>query len=321
MRKPTLSLFVMVYKGGDLWRAAADSINKCADLFDEILVTVNFTDLQEADVATARTIQHAKLRVITQRVLLGPVDHFQNAASQLQSDYTLCFCHDDLLNRSGVMDVLQLLCMSPVGEASVWGSWVWTETAKMHRGSARVLEAYPEGVSVGAFYLQNLNNYFESNLSGIVFPTAALLNNMHVIAASREGFGIELQLVTLPGVTKILQAPTPIAEILLRSDSAGSAKSPFNRMCDGALVILNIARFSHLEPNERRSILAFLAAHLVKARSWPLLLQVFRLTTRNRQLAKVSRVKIWCILTTSCLKIIAQKIRDTLWGNERERWI
>lgn len=218
--RPTLTLAIPVYRGGEMWKECWESLLPSAPLFDEIFVSFNKSQNQAENEHLIASSGLSNLRIINRTQLYSPVGHLIEMIKDLRTDYAIWLCDDDLLETQGVKELVGILAQSKT-PTSVFGSFEWMDSGSGRNVISRELSAFPEGISNEAFVLSDIDKYFAFTLSGLCFPSKLAKNFLPAFNAFIQGVKVDGMVLTLPGTEKIRQTNHPLVKVRIHSGQGG----------------------------------------------------------------------------------------------------
>ena len=273
-----LNLIIQVYCGGVYWQEAWRSVQSCLDCFENVYVSINYSEIQEQDIAVLTGADPSKVHWIWHENYMTAKEHgikiYQWLVSLQLQGHLLLLCHDDLLLRDGIEELLSL----PDNESdAVFGSFVFFDQGSKSRsiGARQFSLASGEAWSNVTFARFLFDNRCMISVSGIVLSVAAYTKNMPRIFALKHGCGSEVLLMINPDVKQIRQSRNPSVKIRLRSGSEGhmAEQFPFRMVYDYLFFCLH--SFVLISDPQTRISIARTFAVVVREHPWHALLAVF----------------------------------------------
>jgi hypothetical protein len=241
---PTLTLVIPVYKGGAYWAECWASVLPVAHHFDQILVSLNYSELQAQDQVILETARPPNLRLIVQPQFLSAKAHGQVILDYYTTDYVFLLAHDDWLLPEGVAEARALLQTHGHRPISIFGAHAWGETEHSYAGVSRELAATPGGVSPADFVRADIDNFYSINMSGLIFPVAGYQRWKPGLQLFTEGFRADNFCLTFPGIERIFQTYQPSVRIRMHAGQAGASPNLKHRAMDNALYYFVQALYS-----------------------------------------------------------------------------
>jgi len=260
---PTLSLCIPVYNGGKLWNECWKRVLPLAEMFDQIVVGFNKSNLQDEDAQVVSMDSPSNVKTLFQQELLTPSLHLAALVEVIDTDFVLFLCHDDYLLAEGVEELRKLIEKKAGVQCAFFGSHQWGRNEEFYSGITRELLLYPDGIDAEQFIISDMDHAYSFSLSGLVGPVSSLQRNVKKIRLFEKGFRLDNFMVTAPGVEKILQSSVPIVEICIHPDQAGRQVEKRARVLDNISFYFIHAMCGKDERLVRRCIekIVFMALH------------------------------------------------------------
>ncbi len=232
-----LNLVIQVYHGGDYWREAWQSVQPLLSCFQGVYISINYSEIQERDIAVIAGCDPTRVHWICHRNYMTACEHGKKIYQWLISlplhGHLLFLCHDDLLLKEGVEEILSFPGKE---DEAVFGSFLYFDQDHKYRpiGVRQFSLASGEAWDRTTFARYLFDNRCMISVSGIVLPVAAYTKNTPVHFSLKYGYGAEVVHLINPHVKKIRQSGSPSVKVRLRPESEGhiAQKFPLRMMHD-----------------------------------------------------------------------------------------
>lgn len=193
----SISLVVPVYKGGEYWKECIESINKYGYGFDEVLVSINKSDLQNDDIKYFKSLcKLDNVTLIVQNKSLSPLKHFLSYIELIQNDYIFMLAHDDILLEGSLKVKNYLKQHGKELDISLFGSQSYFDDNNKYLGEVNELRGLKNAISSQCFVEYDLGKHFDISLSGITFPTKSIVNNSYYLEKFVRGIRVDYFFLT-----------------------------------------------------------------------------------------------------------------------------
>ncbi len=225
-----LNLVIQVYRGGDYWREAWQSVQPCLNYFQGVYISINYSEIQEQDIALIAGCDSDKVHWISHKNYMTAREHGEKIYQWLSSlqlqGHLLILCHDDLLVKEGVEEVLSF---SGKEDEAVFGSFLYFDQENKYRpiGVRQFSLASSEAWDSVAFARFLFDHRCMISVSGIVLSVSAYAKNMPSVLALKHGCGSEFVLMVNPQVKRIRQTKFPLVKVRLHTESEGHIAHQF----------------------------------------------------------------------------------------------
>ena len=212
--QPTVTLLIPVYKGGAYWQECWQSVTPLAHKFDRILVSFNYSELQQQDLQVVEADKPDNLEVIVQPQLLPTITaHVVSLLDHVDTDYIFFLCADDWLLEAGLVEALELLRNHADQNLSIVGSHEWHETADFYSIVTQHLSTFPEGIKASDYILMDMDSRLAIQLSGLITSASSLKGCQPMMKMFSTGWRLDDFVAVHPGIDRLWQSLQPSVKI------------------------------------------------------------------------------------------------------------
>lgn len=225
-----LNLVIGVYRGGGYWQEAWESVQPLLNCFQGVYISINYSEIQEQDIALISGCNSDKVHWISHDDYMTSLAHgmkiYQWLSSLQLQGRLLLLCHDDLLLKDGIEE---LLTLPDKDDDAVFGSFCFFDQDSKYRpiGVRQFSLASGGAWDSNTFARFLFDNRCMISVSGIVLSVAAYTENMPSVFALKHGCGSEVVLMINPQVKKIRQTRSPLVKVRLHTQSEGRVAQQF----------------------------------------------------------------------------------------------
>ncbi|MEQ9483879.1 glycosyltransferase family A protein [Coleofasciculus sp. F4-SAH-05] len=212
--QPTVTLLIPVYKGGAYWQECWQSVTPLAHKFDRILVSFNYSELQQQDLQVVEADKPDNVEVIVQPQLLPTITaHLVSLIDHVDTDYIFFLCADDWLLEAGLVEALELLRNHGNQHISIVGSHEWYETTECYSIVTQHLSTFPQGMQPPDYILMDMHSRFFIQLSGLITSTSSLRTCQPMMKMFSTGWRLDDFVAAHPGINRLQQSLQPSVRI------------------------------------------------------------------------------------------------------------
>jgi len=230
-------LLLPVYRGGQMFREAIQSIQPCLPWFDSVVISLNGENVDEDETTALELNQLCRLTILSTRRNFTSVQHLQFISRQLNKTIRLApdtplfiLCHDDLLHRPGFerLDQKQWRewgsnCIS-LGDYLVFGQTSSSASPRHESWFARydALNSRPKSAFLMTQYQRHDDPF--TNLSGMRLSLGVLRSTVRYfsITRSRSGMRMEYSLIVNKAIQNVINFDPPLVCVREHSGSVGA---------------------------------------------------------------------------------------------------
>ena len=230
-------LLIPVYKGGDLFSQAVDSVIPCLPWFSGVIVSLNGTDTSDDHASALRLADLCHLTVLQTRKNLSPLRHVRFILKQCfkrlgltSSDQIFFLCHDDLLCKKGfdALDYESWLNFRSdwvsLGDYKVFGNGTSLDLARHESWFSRYdfLCIRPQEEFMKTQYTRQDDPF--TNASGMRMGLGVIssISRYFVATGSKSGMRFEYSIIVSKRVSHVVNFFPPLVCIRERPDSEGA---------------------------------------------------------------------------------------------------
>ena len=230
-------LLLPVYRGGQMFREAIQSIQPCLPWFESVVISLNGENV-DGDESTARELnQWCRLTILSTRRNYTSVQHLHFISRQLSKSMRLpahtplfILCHDDLLHRPGFerLDQKQWEEWDPsaisLGDYYAFGRGSSGKSLRQECWFARydALNSRPKSAFLKTQYQRHDDPF--TNLSGMRLSLGVLRSTVRYfsLTGSRSGMRMEYALIVHKAIENVINFDPPLVCVREHSGSVGA---------------------------------------------------------------------------------------------------
>lgn len=237
MNKPVL--VIPVFRGGEFFREAIESIIPCLPWFSQCVISLNGVDTEEDKKTALRLKEHCQLTLLQTGRMLTSTQHGLYIAKAMTPKLRLgrkaqifILCHDDLLSIEGFKQ-LDMEEWQSFGSdcVSLGDYWVFNDSnrfeAAAHRSSFAASKTTQKRSRQVFFDMQNTGVDPFTNVSGMRMSIDAFAKTLRyfVRTGSRTGMRMEYAYVLNKTVSSVISYSPPLVRIRSHPNSEGAQTS------------------------------------------------------------------------------------------------
>jgi hypothetical protein len=230
-------LLIPVYKGGQLFSEAIDSIIPCLPWFDQVIISLNGVDVWDDKATALRLVDRCRLTILATNRTLSAVRHLRFILKQCfkslrltSSDQIFLLCHDDLLCKKG-FDALDYeswlnFCSDWVslGDYKAFSNGTSLDLARHESWFSRYdsLCIRPQEEFMKTQYTRHDDPF--TNASGMRMGLGVIssISRYFVATGSKSGMRFEYSIIVSKRVSHVVNFFPPLVCIRERPDSEGA---------------------------------------------------------------------------------------------------